>query len=218
MFDYNIPPIENLPNEIWKPVKGYEGLYEVSNMGRVKSLIIRAYKKPHILKQGTVCGYKQVRFINGKQFKVHRLVAEAFVPNPLRKPHVGHKDESRTNNKAENLEWVTPKENSNMPLHIKRITSKQTGKLSHLYGRKGFLHYESIPIIMYDAKYRVLAIFGSSHEAYRVTGISAAHITTCCKGRSNSAKGYKFRYLSKNLLPVIDDLLKQKGGEDNEGA
>ena len=203
---------EDLPNEIWKPVVGYEGLYEVSNMGRVKSLEIRAYKRPHILKQGTVLGYKQVRFVNGKQFKVHRLVAEAFVSNPFGKPHVGHKDESRDNNIAENLEWVTPKENSNMPLHIKRITDKQIGKLSHLYGKKGFLHYESIPIVMYDANFNILAIFGSMTEGQRITGINAAHISECCKGRRKSSRKYRWRYLSKNIL-TCDDLLPKEGGE-----
>mgnify|MGYP002524260711 FL=1 len=200
----------DLPNEVWKPIKGYEGLYEVSNMGRVKSLIIRAYKKPHILKPGIVQGYNQVSLLRGKQYKVHNLVAEAFVPNPLNKPHVGHKDESRDNNRADNLEWVTPKENCNMPLHIKRITAKQTGKLSHLYGRKGFLHYESIPVVMYDTNYGVLAIFGSSNEAHSLISVNAAHITDCCKGNRKSAGSFRWRYLSKNLLTFVDNLLPKQ--------
>lgn len=109
--------------EVWKDVKGYEGFYQVSNKGRVKSLartIVRSdgqYKsiKEKILKSGTSSkGYQQINLCrNGKQktMKIHRLVAEAYIPNSKNKPEVNHKDGDKSNNVISNLEWVTPKEN-----------------------------------------------------------------------------------------------------------
>lgn len=110
-------------NEIWKPVKDYEGIYEVSNLGRVKSLkkwrrtgINSGYfQKDKILKQDcNYNGYAKIDFHKNKVrkgFLVHRLVAEAFIPNPENKPQINHKNKIKLDNKVENLEWVTSSEN-----------------------------------------------------------------------------------------------------------
>lgn len=122
-----------LPSEEWRDIKGYEGLYQVSNLGRVKSL--ERYKKNRgkmQLVEGTIRmprieknGYARVDLCKDGKRKmhcVHRLVTEAFVPNPENKPQVNHIDEDRSNNNANNLEWVTNKENCNYGMHNKNLS------------------------------------------------------------------------------------------------
>lgn len=111
-------------DEIWKDIKDYEGLYQVSNLGRVRSLdkiVIRTdgknrHQKGKILKlQISKYGYNVITLWNNnvsKQFKVHRLVAMAFIPNPNNLPQVNHIDEDKLNNKIDNLEWCTALENN----------------------------------------------------------------------------------------------------------
>ena len=109
--------------EIWKDIKGYEGLYQVSNLGRVKSLERKVLRSDgtslaiseRILKLGkNARGYLSVQLCaNGivKCFRVYRLVAQAFIPNPDNKPQVNHIDGNKQNNRADNLEWATRSEN-----------------------------------------------------------------------------------------------------------
>ena len=112
-----------MPDEIWKDIKDYEGLYQISNYGNVKSLPKERHNRRGVYIQkekllsltNTSTGYKKVELVkDGKRkgFKVHRLVAQAFIPNPDEKPQVNHIDGDKTNNYVDNLEWATASENS----------------------------------------------------------------------------------------------------------
>ena len=133
--------------EVWKDIKGYEGLYQVSNLGRIKSLVGWNGKeyvlrekilKPviHKNKYASVTLHKDKKQI-GRE--IHRIVAETFLENPNNYPHVMHLDENKYNNKLENLKWGTAKENCNFPEHKKRIAeamTKKVGELNNFYGHK----------------------------------------------------------------------------------
>ena len=112
-------------DEIWKDIEGYDGMYQVSNLGRVKSF---KNCKERILSSGTTKkNYKFVILSKNdirKNFQVHRLVAMTFLPNPDNLPQVNHKDENPSNNNLENLEWCTAKYNSNYGNHCNRISER----------------------------------------------------------------------------------------------
>ena len=161
--------------ENWQPVKGYSGLYEVSDIGRGKSL---EYGKQKILKPvNVIYGYLKVnlhKYGNTKQLFLHRLVAEAFIPNPNNLETVNHKDEVKTNNAATNLEWMSRKDNCNYGTRNERVSEALSKQVQMFDKQTGEL----------------LATFPSTHEADRVTGIANNSISKCCRGKLKSAGGY----------------------------
>lgn len=122
--------------EIWKDIEGYEGLYQVSNLGNIKSLqrknicgktIPSKLLKPHENPQTKYLTVNLYKSGKSHTVSIHRLVAYAFVPNPHNLPQVGHKDESRNNNCANNLEWTTNIENSNTPKRKEKLSASLLG-------------------------------------------------------------------------------------------
>lgn len=188
-----------MKEEIWKDINNYEGLYQVSSFGRVKSLprtLSDGRKwKEHILQQETNHGYKRVTLANNnfnKTYRVHVLVAEAFLPDKFNFKHmldentsiinledlvINHKDENKSNNHVDNLEWCTPKYNSNYG-DCKYKIAKQLSK----------------PVIQYDINFKVITIYDSLSEAGRQTGYNIGYISQCCNGKYSTAYGYIWRY------------------------
>ena len=154
---------QELNNEVWKDIKGYEGLYQVSNMGRVKSVArtvtwknqsVKRYKE-RIMKTRQKQGYASVCLFKDdirRDFKVHRLVAEAFISNPNNLPFINHIDENKLNNKVENLEWCSREYNNNYGQRNGKIsmTQKKNSLLKMVSERSISLDgnkYISIPIL-----------------------------------------------------------------------
>ena len=198
-----------MEEEIWKPIKEFEGYYEVSNMGRVRSLNYKRTGKEKILKNiEDYKGYLEVGLTkNGKrkQFKVHRLVAEAFIPNPENKPCIDHINTIRNDNRIENLRWATHEENSNNPLTKKKMSEnhrEQIGENNHMYGRIGENNPKSKPIVQINPNTNeVLNTYSGISEASRQTGFKHSNISACCNNKfnrpgNNIYKGYKWMFLS----------------------
>lgn len=178
----------DVQTEAWKFIQGYEGLYQVSSLGRIKS-VARCRKnngnsqtlmEERLLKQSkNNKGYCRVELCKDgarKPFSVHRLVADAFVINPLNKPEVNHIDEDKSNNKADNLEWCTTKENINHGEH-NRKSSITRGYAIQALNDCGDLINE----------------FPSMCEAQRQTGIPQQNISRCIYGKCKQAGGYIWR-------------------------
>ena len=162
--------------EIWKDVKDYEGLYQVSNLGRVKRVKTGRVLKPSKHTEG----YSMISLYKNSiksTKKIHRLVAQAFISNTDSKSQVNHIDEDKTNNRVNNLEWVTSKENNNHGTRTERMAKTK-----------------SIPIIATDLTTDESTDFNSGKECARQLGLHKQHITDVLKGRRNHTGGYTFKY------------------------
>lgn len=179
--------------EIWKDIKGYEGLYRISNLGKVKSLsritpgAISRYLPTKILKTRIGNrGYVEIQLsLNGVRthYSIHQLVARAFIPNPENKPYIDHINGDRTDNRYNNLRWVTHKENMNNPITRARITERQLGEKSHWWNVYGEKHPKSKKVMCINTS----VIYESITEAGRKTGVNRSGINMVCRGERKYA-------------------------------
>lgn len=200
--------------EIWKNIDGYDGKYMISSLGRVKSLL---FGKEKILKPKTdKDGYKLINLYKDKKsytLKIHRLVCEAFIPNPDNKPQVDHINTIRDDNRIENLRWCTQSENNHNPI----THAKWEGKNCYMYGMTGSKHRASKPVCMFSKtgvfikEYENAQEFAREHNLY-----SGSNINSCCNGKIPSAYGYLWKhtediqFLNDNLC-VLGRVRKRVG-------
>lgn len=208
--------------EIWKDIKGYEGLYQVSNLGRVKSLqrYVKSWKYGKMLRKerflSLTCntqGYRVVGLRKNnetKQFKVHRLVGEAFIPNPENKPHIDHIIPVSDGGTDEvwNLRWCTQKENNNNQITKakcdaskigrkfseeakKKMSEARKGKAPSENARKANIEALSKKVYQYTLDDELVNIWHSTREAER-NGFDSGNISKCCNGKYKTYKGYKW--------------------------
>lgn len=177
-----------MQQEIWKDIAGYEGLYQVSNQGNVRATIRRGTNGSNLKLRINVVGYYYVNLFKngkGKNQLVHRLVTTAFLPNPLGKPQVNHKDGNKLNNNLDNLEWSTPKENTQHSLKVLGV------RRCH-----GENNPKSCKIGVFEND-KCIGIYYGFHETARALGMSSSGVEYAILRNSTTKKGYKIKKLCK---------------------
>ena len=161
-----------------KDIKGYEGLYAITSCGKVWSYRSQKFLKPVSDKDG----YWKINLSKDgqrKTYQVHRLVAQAYIPNPEDKPQVNHKDEVKTHNYINNLEWTTAKENSNHGTRTKRSVETQRKNKTNM-----------IPVYCIELD----RVFDGVNVAAAELGLSGSNLCACLQGRQKTFGGYHWRY------------------------
>lgn len=165
--------MKKIENEVWKDIDGYEGIYQISNLGRVKNVTTNHIKTTFESNNG----YLRVRLYKqdgGKNFSIHRLVAKSFISNPNCFKEVNHKDENVLNNTVQNLEWCSRTYNNNYGDRNRKVSEKL-----------------SIPIVRISQTGDI-SKYTSMHEASIKTGLSLSHICNLCSGRRKQG-GYVWK-------------------------
>lgn len=161
--------------EIWKPIKQMKGKYLISNLGQVKNAKNDNIVKPFINNSG----YYEVVFSVGNKrlhFRVHRLVADAFLPNPYNLPIINHKDRNRLNNKLDNLQWCSYKYNNNYNV-ARRARNGYTTRIEQ-----------------YDLNMNYIRTYNRMKDVENKFNVSRTAIRFCCLGKNKTCRGYIWRY------------------------
>ena len=168
--------------ENWRDIKGYEGLYKVSNLGRIKSIRNNIYLKPNLQSNG----YLRISLSkNGKvQYKnIHRLVAEAFIKNDNEYPIINHIDGNKLNNNVDNLEWCSYQHNNKEAIRLKLNVAK-----------KGKDNHRSKVITQYDKNGNFIKQWDYMSMITKELGYDYTSISKCCSGKQKTSYGYIWKY------------------------
>jgi hypothetical protein len=201
-------------DEIWRDVEGYEGIYQVSNHGRVRSLdryIIYSNGVKHlyhslILKQSLCAGYLYVGLNKNKiqkSYRVHRLVGMAFIQNKNNYPEINHIDYNKTNNYVSNLEWV---DRFMQNRHSAKKQNRKWGLSIISKNRKGEFNHKSKPVIRMDLEGNVIKRFESGCIAQNETGVRQTKISAVCLNNRKSAGGYRWKFADA----LLEELSKEE--------
>lgn len=173
--------------EEWRNIEGYNNLYQISSMGRVRSF---AKNKCTILKNRVSDRGYYYLTLNAKSHKIHRLVALAFIENPENKPQVNHINSNKLDNNVTNLEWVTQCENAAHSVCYRR----KLGVYDNNWP-SGAIHYNRKKVFQNDLAGNFIRSFESVSEAAKVLGICKFRISQCARGKLKKFAGFKFSYL-----------------------
>ena len=181
--------------EIWKDIEGYNGLYQISTLGRIKSLDRKVFNNGTFqLIKGKILNpcnngnnYLYINLCKNSEIKrvaIHRLVAQAFIDNQNNFTQVNHKDENKINNCVDNLEWCSPKYNANYGTRNKRMKDNIIKK----YSKK---------VIQYDLDGNFIREFNSIEDTAKHFNVTSQSINRCCKGKLKRCKNYIFKFKSE---------------------
>ena len=167
--------------ELWKPIMGYEGRYEISNYGRVKVVQGRDHRPCSYIKKTSITklGYEVTTLWDGERrygWRIHQLVAIHFIPNPENKPCIDHIDTNKLNNRVDNLRWVTHHENNQNPLTLQHNSIATKGEKNGMYGKTPVNAKQILCITTGE----VFIGRNKAADRYRIT--NPAGITQCCLG------------------------------------
>lgn len=203
---------ESQEGEEWLPVNGYEGLYEISNMGRLRSLYNGVVTYGEKKKDGYMV-FRLYKDHHGRVFLIHVLVAMAFLPNPKNKRYVDHINCIRSDNRAANLRWVTAKENANNPITLQRyrerpitpmsqearqkLSEQRKGKKNPFFNqthKAEFIERISKPLVQLTSDGKLVRVWKSATEASRELMVCREAINRCCRGLSKTSFGFRWVY------------------------
>lgn len=196
--------------EEWKDIKGYEGIYQISNMGNVKALNFGSHthckgRGERLLKKITAStGYFVVTLYKGgigMQYFIHRLVAENFISNPSNFPVVDHINTNTKDNRVENLRWVTVKGNVNNPISAKRRYESVCKVAKGKFGVESLKH-RGVAQLTKDGQF--IKYWGCMSDAWRYYGLDSGSLTKVCQGKQKSAGGYVWRYANNEHDALLE--------------
>ena len=185
-----------MKEEIWKDIPGYEGEYKVSNMGNVYSII--KHRLSSLILNKTL-GYLFVN-LHGKNYRVHRLVALTFIPNPENKPYIDHINTIKTDNRVENLRWCTPMENTHNPTSFTKMV--EAIKKANI-GKFGIKNGKHKKVYQYNKDGTFIKEWDSISDAARFYNTYRSNIVCNCKGKTRHSAGFLWSYEKKDSIPPM---------------